>query len=125
MVPPTLQRRCVNRTARIGVVPRRIIRAHRMALQAGQRFGSFEIIGPLGRGGMGEVYRARDTRLQRDVAVKVLSEAHASNPDRIARFRRESVVLASLLHPNIATLFAVEESGPVKMLVMEVVEGVL
>ena len=83
------------------------------------RVGSYQIIAPLGAGGMGEVYRARDTRLKRDVALKVLPEAFARDPERMARFQREAEVLASLNHPNIAQIYGVEENA----LVMELVEG--
>ncbi|HUA22271.1 MAG TPA: protein kinase [Bryobacteraceae bacterium] len=90
-----------------------------MPLSTGARFGLYEIVAPIGAGGMGEVYRARDTKLKRDVAVKVLPEAFARDPERMARFQREAEVLASLNHPNIATIFGVEENA----LVMELVEG--
>ena len=82
-----------------------------MALTAGQRLGTFEIVGSLGAGGMGEVYRARDTRLKRDVAIKVLPEAFARDPDRIARFQREAELLATLNHPNIASVYGLEDVG--------------
>ena len=73
-----------------------------MSLSAGTHFGPYEITGPLGSGGMGEVYRARDVKLNRDVALKVLPEQFAQDPDRLARFKREAQVLASLNHPGIA-----------------------
>jgi serine/threonine protein kinase len=95
-----------------------------MTLAAGTRLGPYEILGPLGAGGMGEVYRARDTKLNRDVALKVLPEAFARDPVRMARFQREAQVLASLNHPNIASIYGLEESGGVIALVMELVEGV-
>ena len=85
--------------------------------------GPYEILAPLGAGGMGEVYRARDTRLNRDVALKVLPEAFARDAERMARFQREAQVLASLNHPNIASIYGLEESGGVRALVMELVEG--
>src|SRR5919201_542580 len=94
-----------------------------MALSAGTRLGAYEILSPLGAGGMGEVYRARDTKLNRDVAIKVLLPAVADDPDRLARFGREAQVLASLNHPNIAHVHGLEESGGVRALVMELVEG--
>ena len=94
-----------------------------MLLSAGARLGPYEIISPLGAGGMGEVYRARDTKLGRGVAIKVLPEAVATHPDRIARFEREAKVLASLNHPHIAALFGMEESSGRHFLVMELVEG--
>ncbi len=85
--------------------------------------GPYEIFSPLGAGGMGEVYRARDTKLNRDVALKVLPEAVAHDADRMARFQREAQVLASLNQPNIASIYGLEESGGVRALVMELVEG--
>ncbi len=94
-----------------------------MPLAVGTRLGNIEIVGPLGAGGMGEVYRGRDTKLDREVAVKVLPPAYAQHPERLARFEREAKVLASLNHPNIATIYAVEESPDGKALVMELVKG--
>ena len=93
-------------------------------LSAGTKVGPYEVVVPLGAGGMGEVYRARDTKLNRDVALKVLPEAFARDPARMARFQREAQVLASLNHPNIASIYGLEESGGVLALVMELVEGV-
>src|SRR5688572_33465833 len=90
-----------------------------MPLPAGTRLGSYEIGAPLGAGGMGEVYRASDTKLNREVAIKVLPDVFAQEPDRMARFAREAQVLASLNHPNIASIYGVEEQA----LVMELVEG--
>ncbi len=94
-----------------------------MSLSSGTKLGPYEITGALGAGGMGEVYRARDTRLERDVAIKVLPEAFAADPQRMARFEREAQVLASLNHPNIAAIYGLEESGSTRALVMELVEG--
>ena len=94
-----------------------------MALTLGTRLGPYEVTGQIGVGGMGEVYRARDTTLNRDVAIKVLLPAVANDPDRLARFGREAQVLASLNHPNIAAIYGLEESGDVRALVMELVEG--
>src|SRR5882757_3358797 len=94
-----------------------------MPLTPGTRLGPFEIVAPIGEGGMGEVYRARDTKLNRDVALKVLPESFANDSDRLARFQREAQVLASLNHPNIAHIHGLEESGGVRALVMELVEG--
>src|SRR6476646_12005230 len=94
-----------------------------MALEPGTRLGTYEISAALGAGGMGEVYRARDTRLNRDVALKILPDAFASDPDRLARFQREAQVLASLNHSNIAHIHGLEESDGVRALVMELVEG--
>ena len=83
----------------------------------------YEILDKLGAGGMGEVYRATDTKLGRAVAIKVLPEQFARDPERMARFRREAQVLASLNHPNIASIYGLEESGGTRALVMELVEG--
>ena len=94
-----------------------------MSLTAGTRLGPYEILAPLGAGGMGEVYRARDTRLQRDVAVKVLPQHLSSNPEVRARFEREAKTVSSLNHPNICTLFDVGREGTTDYLVMELVEG--
>ncbi|HYL39222.1 MAG TPA: protein kinase [Bryobacteraceae bacterium] len=94
-----------------------------MSLAAGTRLGSYEILAPLGAGGMGEVYRARDARLNRDVAIKTLPPAFAGDSNRMARFQREAQALAALNHPNIASIYGLEESGGVRALVMELVEG--
>jgi serine/threonine-protein kinase len=94
-----------------------------MTLGPGTRLGSYEILSPLGAGGMGEVYRARDTKLGRDVAVKVLPESFSQNEERLARFGREARLLASLNHPGIATIHGLEESNGVHYLVMELVPG--
>src|SRR5258706_12675733 len=95
-----------------------------MTLGSGARVGVYEIGSLLGAGGMGEVYRARDTRLGRDVAIKVLPASVALDPDRLSRFEREARVLASLNHPNIAAIYGVEQAGDVQALVLELVEGV-
>ena len=94
-----------------------------MALKAGGRLGHYEILSSLGAGGMGEVYRAKDTKLGREVAIKLLLEEVASDPERLARFDREARVLASLNHSNIATLYGFETEGDTSFLVMELVEG--
>ena len=94
-----------------------------MSLATGSRIGPYEIIAAIGAGGMGEVYRARDTRLKRDVALKVLPEHLSADPDRLARFQREAEVLAALNHPYIAQIHGLEESGGVPALVLELVEG--
>ena len=94
-----------------------------MALALGTRLGPYEILSAIGAGGMGEVYRARDTKLNRDVALKILPEAFTLDGDRIARFRREAQVLASLNHPNIAAIYGFEDSGNTHALVLELVEG--
>ncbi len=82
-----------------------------MALTPGTRLGVYDITAPIGKGGMGQVYRASDTKLDRDVAIKILPEAFAHDADRLARFTREAKTLASLNHPNIAHLHGLEESG--------------
>ena len=94
-----------------------------MSLAEGTRIGAYQILGPLGAGGMGEVYRATDTRLGRDVALKVLPEAVAHDADRLARFEREARMVAALNHPNIVTLYSIEEAGGIRFLTMEHVEG--
>jgi len=94
-----------------------------MALTAGTKLGTFEILAAIGAGGMGEVYRARDARLARNVALKVLPAEFAQQADRMARFEREAQTLASLNHPHIAALYGLEESGGLRALVMELVEG--
>jgi serine/threonine-protein kinase len=94
-----------------------------MALSAGTRLGPYDVLAPIGQGGMGEVYRARDTKLGRDVALKILPEAFAYDPDRLARFGREAQVLASLNHPNIGGIYGLEDSGDTKALVLELVDG--
>jgi serine/threonine protein kinase len=94
-----------------------------MPLSTGTRLGPYEILAPLGVGGMGEVYRATDTKLSRAVALKVLAPALAGDADYMARFTREAQVLASLNHPNIAAIYGLEESDGVRALVMELVEG--
>src|SRR5512137_488600 len=94
-----------------------------MPLAAGSRLGPYEIVSPLGAGGMGEVYRARDPRLGRDVAIKVLPAAVSGDAARLARFEREARAVAALNHPNIVVLHSIEEAGPTRFLTMELVEG--
>ena len=110
-----------------------------MTLSVGTRLGSYEIVSAIGAGGMGEVYRARDTKLGRDVALKILPDEFAADPERVARFRREAQLLAALNHPHIAAIYGLEESSPsttstssgqagsgqaaVIFLVLELVEG--
>ncbi len=94
-----------------------------MALSPGARLGPYQILTALGAGGMGEVYRARDPKLNRDVAIKVLPESFANDPDRLVRFQREAQVLASLNHPNIGGIYGLEEAAGVRALVLELVEG--
>ena len=94
-----------------------------MALETGTKLGIYEVTGKLGEGGMGEVYRAQDTTLERDVALKVLSDAFVADPDRLARFEREAKVLASLNHPNIGVIHGLESSSDTTALVLELIEG--
>jgi Tol biopolymer transport system component/serine/threonine protein kinase len=92
-------------------------------LAAGNRLGKYDVVAPLGAGGMGEVYRAHDARLGRDVAIKILPNAFTSDPDRLARFEREARMLAALNHPHIAGIYGIEEAGTAPALVLELVEG--
>ncbi len=101
---------------------RELAQGHRPGLE-GRRIGTFEILAPLGRGGMGEVWRARDTKLRREVAVKTLPEEFAKDQERLARFEREATLLAALNHPNIATIYGLEEDRDTRFLVLELVEG--
>jgi serine/threonine-protein kinase len=94
-----------------------------MSFASGIRIGSYEVLSAIGKGGMGEVYRARDTRLDRDVAIKTLPEEFAADPDRLARFEREAKLLASLNHPNIAAIYGLERFEGRHFLVLELVEG--
>ena len=94
-----------------------------MELTAGSRFGAYEIVSLLGAGGMGEVYRARDTQLKRDTALKILPAAVAGDPERLARFQREAEILASLNHPHIAHIYGLADSGATRALIMELVDG--
>jgi eukaryotic-like serine/threonine-protein kinase len=94
-----------------------------LAITTGTRLGVYEVTAQIGEGGMGQGYRARDTKLNRDVALKVLPDSFVNDPDRLARFTREAQTLASLNHPNIAHIHGLEESGGIRALVMELVEG--
>src|SRR5829696_2077723 len=94
-----------------------------MALTPGTRLGPYEIVALLGAGGMGEVYRARDTNLGRDVALKTVPDSVTHDPDRLARFRREAHVLAALNHPHIGSIYGVEEISGQRFLVLELVQG--
>src|SRR3954464_11104721 len=94
-----------------------------MALFPGTRLGVYEVTAPIGEGGMGQVYRAIDTTLGRQVAIKILPDTFASDPDRLARFEREGKKLASLNHPHIAAIYGFERSAGMHALVMELVEG--
>src|SRR5262245_41388669 len=96
---------------------------HTESFQAGVRLGPYEVLAPLGVGGMGEVYRARDSRLNREVALKVLPNLFAEDLDRLARFKREAQVLASLNHPNIGGIYGFEEANGIRALVLELVAG--
>src|SRR5437867_4782383 len=94
-----------------------------MALTAGTRIGPYTVTAPLGEGGMGIVFRAHDTKLQRDVALKLLPEHFADHADRLLRFQREAQILASLNHPNIAQIYGLEQTEGSACIVMELVEG--
>ena len=94
-----------------------------MLLTTGSCLGPFEILSALGAGGMGEVYRARDSKLNRDVAIKIVSDGFGHDPERVARFRREAQLLAALNHPHIAAIYGLEESNGSRFLVLELVEG--
>src|SRR5512140_1852917 len=94
-----------------------------MALLPGSRLGSYEVLAPIGAGGMGEVYRARDTRLERDVALKVVAAKHGEDPAALRRFAREAKIAARLTHPNVCTLFDAGSEGDVAYVVMELLEG--
>src|SRR6202165_2813674 len=94
-----------------------------MTIAAGTCLGAYEVLTQIGAGGMGEVYRAHDSKLGRDVAIKVLPEAFAHDPDRLSRFQREAKMLAALNHSNIATIYGLEQSGGTSYLVMELVSG--
>src|SRR6202047_3349033 len=94
-----------------------------MALTPGTKLGPYEIQSPLGAGGMGGVYRATDTKLGRDIALKVLTAEMAQDPERLGRFRREAKALAQVDHPNIVTIYSVEECDGVHFLTMQLVEG--
>src|SRR5262252_2962225 len=98
-------------------------RVEDVSLAPRTRLGIYEVVSALGAGGMGEVYRARDTKLGRDVALKILPDAFSRDPDRVARFTREAQVLAALNHPNIASIYGFEESGASKFIVLELVDG--
>src|SRR5215472_11158713 len=92
-------------------------------LSAGTMFGPYEILAGIGAGGMGEVYRAKDTKLGREVALKVLPATFTNDPDRVARFRREAQVLASLNHPHIGAIYGLDEANGTQFLVLELVDG--
>jgi len=109
--------------ASIGAVAADVMSVHSGHSLVGRSFGSYQILGAIGAGGMGEVYRARDAKLGRDVAIKVLPAAFTADRDRLARFEREARVLASLNHPNIAAIYGLEQIGEIQALVLELVEG--
>jgi serine/threonine protein kinase len=94
-----------------------------MFLTVGSRLGPYDILSPLGAGGMGEVYRAKDTKLGREVALKILPDTFTHDPERVARFRREAQVLASLNHPHIGAIYGLDEANGTQFLVLELVDG--
>src|SRR4030095_16538158 len=94
-----------------------------MTLSPGKRLGSYEVVSALGMGGMGEVYRARDTKLGREVAIKILSQLVTSDADRLARFEREARILAALNHSHIGAIYGLEDADGVRALVLELIEG--
>ncbi len=94
-----------------------------MSLEVGSRLGHYDVTALIGEGGMGQVYQATDTKLKRQVALKILPEAFSADPDRLARFQREAEVLATLNHPNIAAIHGLEEADGIRALVLESVEG--
>ena len=93
------------------------------ALSAGDRLGVYEVVSLVGAGGMGEVYRAKDTKLGRAVALKILPSSFTSDPERVARFRREAQVLAALNHPHIAAIYGLDDANSMQFLVLELVDG--
>ncbi len=94
-----------------------------MSLKVGDRIGHYDVTALLGEGGMGQVWQATDTQLNREVALKILPDSFAADPDRLARFKREAQILASLNHPNIAAIYGIEEAEGTRALVLELVEG--
>src|SRR5215468_2931555 len=94
-----------------------------MSLPVGTALGVYEVRGTLGAGGMGEVFRARDTKLGREVAIKILPQSFTHDPERVARFRREAQMLASLNHPNIGAIYGLDEAASVQFLILELVDG--
>src|SRR5262245_45107455 len=121
MPAPTERRRF---HASLCIIPRTsTAEGFRMPLSTGSRIGPYEVTGAIGAGGMGEVYRATDTRLNREVALKVIPPAFAADSERLARFRREAQVLASLNHHNIAAIYGFEDQGATHALVLELIEG--
>src|SRR5688572_18543762 len=94
-----------------------------MSLAAGVRLGPYEVVSAIGAGGMGEVWKARDTTLGRDIALKILPDSFARDPERLSRFKREAQILASLNHPNIAAIYGFQEADGEQALVLELVEG--
>src|SRR5437870_4357176 len=94
-----------------------------MGITVGQRLGTYEIVSLLGKGGMGEVYRAHDAKLKREVAIKTLPDEFSRDPERVSRFQREAEALAALNHQNIAAIYDLQEAGSTRFLVLELVEG--
>src|SRR5262249_48123753 len=124
----TLSRRAgkenLNReAARSPEASRNSIECREMSLAVGTKVGAYEVISLVGKGGMGEVYRARDTQLERDVALKLVPDAMQSDPERLSRFRREAKVLASLNHSNVAQIYGLEQTAGAPCIVMELLEG--
>src|SRR6266699_272587 len=97
--------------------------AQLMSLKIGQQLGSYEITSLLGKGGMGEVYRAKDLKLKRDVAIKILPDEFSGQPEGLIRFQREAEILASLNHHNIASIYDLRQIGATRFLILELVEG--
>ena len=94
-----------------------------MSVTKGQELGHYRLVAPLGAGGMGEVWVAKDSTLKRKVALKVLPAAVAADPERLARFQREAESVAALSHPNIVTIYSIEQDGDIRFLTMELIEG--
>ena len=107
----------------LGEIAAEVIDPDREALAAGRRLGQYEIVALIGAGGMGEVYRARDTKLGRDVAIKVIASAASAGADQMARFEREARILAALNHPHIGAIYGLEDVDGIRALVLELVEG--
>ena len=109
--------------APLGAVAAEVLGGEHRASLVGRQVGAYQVVSHLGTGGMGEVYRARDTTLGRDVAIKVVPQAFASDPERRARFEREARMLAALNHPHIGAIYGLEDGDGVRALVLELVEG--
>src|SRR4029077_11340930 len=116
-IPLTLYSRCCR------VPEARYPQKETLSVTIGIQLGAHEILGLLGKGGMGEVYRARDTKLKREVAIKILPDEFSRDPDRVNRFQREAEALGALNHPNIAAIYDLQEENQTRFLVLELVEG--